>query len=137
VLADHRITPSEQEELRRVKRVLGVAEGSLYARRSVRVMEILDREMRRLLTDRMIDSAEALHQVDLQEAFDLGYDEYLVITQPTAHLLVDEIIAEIVADGRVTREEREHLEARIRALDTAYTFTASQRTQLQNAGLAL
>jgi hypothetical protein len=69
--------------------------------------------------------------------FDLGYDEYLALTQPTAQRLVDEIIADIVADGRVTREEREHLEAGIRALDAVYTFTADQRTRLHEAGLSL
>jgi len=55
---------------------------------------------------RAIDPMEALHQVELQEAFDLAYDEYQELTRPAAQGLVDEIIADIVADGRVTREER-------------------------------
>jgi hypothetical protein len=136
-LSDHRITSEEQEALRQIKRSLGVVEGALYARRPERLREILDAEMRRLLADREIDANEALHQVELQEALDLGYDQYLVLTQPTAQRLVDEIIAEIVADGRVTREERDYLETRIRALDTAYKFTTEQRARLQSAGLTL
>ena len=61
--------------------------------------------MRRLLADRAIDPAEALHQVQLQEALDLSYDDYLILTQPTVHRLVDELITEVVADGPVTRAE--------------------------------
>jgi tellurite resistance protein len=136
-LIDHHISPDEQQTLRQVKRSLGLVEGALYTRRAHRLAQILDAEMRRLLADREIDPKEALHQVELQEAFDLAYDEYLILTQPTAQRLVDDIIAEIVADGRVTREERNHLETRIRALDTAYKFTTEQRARLREAGLTL
>jgi hypothetical protein len=136
-LIDHHISPDEQEALHQLKRSLGVVEGSLYARRAQRMAEILDAEMRRLLADREIDLNEALHQVELQEALDLGYDEYLSLTQPGAQRLVDDIVTELVADGRVTREERYYLEARIRALDTAYKFTTEQRARLQGAGLRL
>jgi hypothetical protein len=136
-LADHRITPAEQEALSQAKRALGVAEGALYTRRADRVSQMMDAEMRRLLADRAVDPNEALQLVELQEAFDLGYDAFLALTQPNARRLVDEIITDIVADGVVTREERDRLEAQIRALDTAYTLTAAQRTRLGEAGLRL
>ena len=48
---------------------------------------------------------------------------------------MDEVIADIVADGVVTREERHRLEFQIRALDTVYTLTPAQRKQLQEAGV--
>lgn len=137
MLADHRITAGEQRALRQVKRALGITEGSLHARRPDRVAQMMDAEMRRLLADRAIDPSEALQLVELQEAFDLSYDAYVALTQPSARRIVDEVIADIVADGVVTGDERDRLEAQIRALDTAYTLTPAQRTQLQEAGLNL
>ena len=136
-LSDARLTREEISELQQLRRTMGIHEGDLYRHRRARLGAILDAEMRRLLADRKIDPTEALHQVDLQEVFDLSYDEYLELTKPVADRIVNELIESIATDGVVTSEEREQLDSQLRALDSVYKLNSVQRQRLQKAGLNL
>jgi hypothetical protein len=133
-LSDYHLSRGELSELVKLKRLMGVAEGDLLAHRPERVAHILQGEIRRLLADRTIDAGETLHQVDLQEVFDLSYDEYRLLTRSAAEELVDALVDEITADGVITVEERARFERQLLALDIAYNIRPEARERLRHAG---
>ncbi len=130
--------PSEWAlEFRSLKYVLGLNSGDITQHGSGRVAKILCEQMEHIHADGMVDSTEALYQVDLQGMFDLSYDEYRTLTKPAADAIVTALVSEIIADGQVTAAERELLERRILALDTVYSISPADRFRLQAAGISI
>lgn len=132
-LRDSELTEDEEQFIQSLKRSLRLEEGDLLANRRADVMSILTREVERILQDGQVDSVESLHQVALQRAFDLSYDQYVELTRKPVERLMDRFIAQITSDGIVTPEERVRLERQLLALDTVYTLTAQQRRSLERA----
>jgi hypothetical protein len=116
-LSDHQLSGGEMDDIRSVARLFQIEEGELLARRGDEVAELVGTEMRRILTDHEVDSAEAVQKVLLQEALGLSYDQFVELSRP----LVEEAIAGLFAteseDGAV---DGEWMERRIAALDTVY-----------------
>lgn len=126
-LKDHKLTPDEMLTIRQLKIIFRVKETDLYKLKRENVKELLTIEISRVLNDKMVDQSEALHQVDIQRALDLSYDQYLELTKEPIGSIVDNLIAKISADGVVTDAEREELFRQIIALDTVYSLSPAQK----------
>jgi hypothetical protein len=75
-LGDHALSDDEMREFKHLRRVFRLSEGDFLAHNHVEVVNLLSWEIRRILADGVVSLDEALHEVKLQEAFGLGYDEY-------------------------------------------------------------
>jgi hypothetical protein len=65
--------------LRLVKEVFEVEEGEFLEHRPVELATLLGAQLDMILEDGVIDPSEDIYQVALQDAFDLGYDQYLAL----------------------------------------------------------
>ncbi|MDP9178957.1 MAG: hypothetical protein M3O61_14855 [Gemmatimonadota bacterium] len=75
------MTPGVLKQVDELKRFMDVREGEFFAFRPVEVATLLTSQLDRILQDLTIDGAEDLYQVELQAAFDLGYDQYFALTR--------------------------------------------------------
>lgn len=77
ILDDNFITTKEAENIKFLKRFFKIKEGDFYHYKYHEIEMILNRQFGHMYQDNVIDNNEALHKVDLQELFDLGYDQFL------------------------------------------------------------
>lgn len=75
-LKDHIITQNEKANLEFLKRYFKIEEGDFYKHRYHDLADILGQQFHRLYFDNKIDDEESLYNVDLQELFDLSYDQF-------------------------------------------------------------
>jgi hypothetical protein len=75
------LTDSLIAEIKEMKLFLDVREGEFFNYRPVEISEILIKQLNAILDDFIIDRREDLYQVELQAAFDLGYDQYFALTR--------------------------------------------------------
>lgn len=129
-LADHCLTDSELELLRYLKRLCRVQEGEFLERRLAEVSNVLLLEMARILEDRQVDSEEALHKVELQALFDLGYDEFTDLVRPRIHEVLLHLVRQVDPDqdGLVSEEDLTWYHQQILALDTVIQLGPSEGT---------
>jgi HNH endonuclease len=76
VLNDNEISTNEINNIRFLKLIFGIKEGDFYKYRKDEVEEVLRRQFYREYYDNTIDKNESIHNVNLQEIFDLGYDQF-------------------------------------------------------------
>ena len=76
VLNDHIISENESRNIKLLKTYFQIKEGDFYDLRHAEIEDILQRQFERLYLDDRIDRREALHNVSLQEIFDLSYDQF-------------------------------------------------------------
>lgn len=76
ILNDHTITENEKNNVRLLKIYFKIREGDFYNYRYVEVEDILHRQFERLYLDNKISTQESIHNVELQQIFDLGYDQF-------------------------------------------------------------
>lgn len=115
-LADHDLSESELENIRYLKRLFRIKEGDIQELQPEEVAELLTGQMTVILADKNVDPAEQLEKVRLQEAFDLGYDQFLEITRP----LVRQIVEAMWQNPAHGDWKFADFEERLRALDTVY-----------------
>lgn len=113
--------------IRQLKIIFRIKDADLYKLKRDEVKELLTIEISRILSDKIVDQSEALHQVDLQRVLDLSYDQYLELARKPIERIVDDLIAKMSADGVVTDAEREELFRQIIALDTMYSLSPTQK----------
>lgn len=77
VLNDGVITENEAGNIKLLKRFFKIHEGDFYNFRYDEAADVLHRQLGRIYFDNKIDDIEALHKVELQELFDLSYDQFL------------------------------------------------------------
>ena len=77
VLNDNVITENEMRNVILLKKFFKITEGDFYNHRYDEVQEILYRQFEHLYADNKIDDEESLYKVELQELFDLSYDQFL------------------------------------------------------------
>lgn len=80
VLQDNYVTVTEAENMKFLKRILKVKEGDFYRHKYYEVERLLDKQFERMYRDNNIDTDEALQKVELQELFDLSYDQFLELS---------------------------------------------------------
>ncbi|MCZ6702970.1 MAG: HNH endonuclease signature motif containing protein [Ignavibacteria bacterium] len=80
-LRDNHLTQTEKRNVQFLKNILNVKEGDFYSTSDYiydELSEIIRTQLSLIyLDDDKIDKQEALHKVDLQELFDLSYDQFL------------------------------------------------------------
>jgi hypothetical protein len=76
ILNDHIISEKEKRNIGLLKIYFKIKEGDFYNIRYYELEDILQRQFERLYLDNSINSEEALHNVDLQDFFDLSYDQF-------------------------------------------------------------
>lgn len=91
-LVDHSLDHQEAETLRQLATLLHVQDGEFVRYRSEALGALLRAEMRRVVSDGIVDWTEEAYLAAIQAAFRLGYDEFLDL-----------------ACGDLTREERRAL----------------------------
>lgn len=121
-VADHALSKREVHELRHVARALRIEEGDLLEYQQDEVARLLCEELKRLLEDRTIDPAEAVHKVRLQEVLGLGYDQFLALTAPEMDRVVLDLMHLFGVDGKapMLRADVAEFRGRLIALDTVY-----------------
>jgi len=76
VLNDHIVTTKEKHNVEILKAHFKIKEGDFFNKRYDEVGNILIRQFERMYLDNLVDHEEELHMVDLQEIFDLSYDQF-------------------------------------------------------------
>jgi hypothetical protein len=128
-LADHVLCDSEVLVLRQVCRILRVEEGDLLAWQRSAVVNLLSREIQRLLEDDYIDASEALHKAKLQEVLGLNYDEFVALTAPEIDRVLIRLLHRVDSSFEPS-DLAKHVHwfrGCVSALDTVYNFNPGGR----------
>lgn len=96
-LNDHALSGEEQLRIRELKRHFGLEEGDLVRLQRQAVVTLLQAEMSVILQDAAVDGVEQIHQVDLQKALDLGYDQFLDLIEPSIQPIVEGLLDQLRA----------------------------------------
>ena len=84
VLEDNYVTTKEEENVQFLKRFFKVKEGDFWHQKYADVELLLEKQFEHMYQDNRIDTMEALQKVDLQELFDLSYDQFLEVCNKAA-----------------------------------------------------
>jgi len=76
ILNDHVISEKEKCNVGLLKMYFKIKEGDFYNNRYYEIEDILHRQFERLYFDNSINKEETLHNVCLQDLFDLSYDQF-------------------------------------------------------------
>ena len=76
VLDDHAITDVEKKNVGLLKLLFKIKEGDFYKYRYYEIGDILRRQFKLLYEDNDISKEEAIYKVELQDFFDLSYDQF-------------------------------------------------------------
>ncbi len=117
-LDDHSLSEAEQARIRWLKRYFGLEEGDLLRLQRESVTELLLAEMGLILRDAQVDAAESLHQVHLQQALDLGYDQFLDLIEPRVRPMVEKLLDELRGKEYIPRKLRDDVTRRLQLLNT-------------------
>lgn len=90
-LKDGVLTIKEKENILFLKKLFKIEEKSFYKFKKQEIAEILKVQLQRIyLNDLKIDNSETLFKVDLQEIFNLGYDEFLEFVNEEAIVALEQ-----------------------------------------------
>jgi len=131
-LRDHELNDEELENIRVMKLLFRVKEGDFLSLKEEEVVQIVSTQFQMLIADREVTDEEELFQLNLRKVFGISYDQYLELTTPYVHDIVDEFLAKISSDNFVDEFERMKFIEQVFALDTFYTLTPEQRKILDN-----
>jgi len=79
VLNDYTITDKERINVSNLKRYFRVQEGDFYKYRKVEVIEIMHRQLDKIYEFGVIPDEESVHRFEVQDLFDISYDQFLEI----------------------------------------------------------
>jgi hypothetical protein len=92
LLKSTRLGPAYRTVLRGLRAQLAIQDGEFMGRRPAEVAAIIDSQLELILDDGIIDGAEELEQVELQAAFGLAYDDYLLLSRRAFERLYAELV---------------------------------------------
>lgn len=75
-LNDHIISENERKNIELLKTYFKIEEGDFIEKRHSEIEDVLQRQFERQYSDNKIDNLESMHNVYLQEIFDLSYDQF-------------------------------------------------------------
>jgi hypothetical protein len=128
---DGKLTSDELADIRFLKVSFRLRQGEVMQHGREKARELLDREMRRMLRDELVDQAELSYQTELQAAMGLGYDEFLELTREAFDDVVESWIRRLAADETVSDDERREFDRKIQRLSTVYPLTVVQKRGLR------
>jgi hypothetical protein len=103
VLQHGPLSPDDRANIAQLKTILQIREGAFYLHRAAEVSALLQDQMEVTLADDMIDDAEDLQQVALQEIFDLSYDDYLMLVRRPVDAAWERLIGELGEEALPSR----------------------------------
>lgn len=135
-LDDHNLTSDEKSTIRYLRRLFRIEEGALLEGRQEEVGALLAAELARILEDRTVEAAEALHQVDLQEALGLGYDQFIELVRPQFSRVLLHLVAQIDPDKDrvVSEKDLEWYYKQVADLDTVFNLNPDTHPEGTDAG---
>jgi hypothetical protein len=131
LVADGDLDAEHLKAISNLKNCLGVTEGDFVSLRPAEVAAILAGELEQILEDDSIDEEEDLRQADLQDVFDLSYDQYLQLTRIEFERAMSSLVERLErARGNGDNDLVRQLEHKIAALDPVYRLAVSQHRRL-------
>ena len=77
VLDDHVVSEKESKNVILLKTCFNIKEGDFYKFRYGKVSELLHRQFERIYSDGVVTNEEEIHKFEIQDLFDLSYDQFL------------------------------------------------------------
>src|SRR5690606_9872871 len=81
IVDDHFISQDEIMKATKLKLFFEIKEGDFYEKRHLQIKHIIQKQYYYFLVDRHISHSEELQEVNLQDLFDLGFDQYLELSK--------------------------------------------------------
>jgi hypothetical protein len=85
IVNDGIISQSESFNLKYLKRLFKIKEGDFFKLKQQEIKEIIQQQLYRLYSDNSIDTKEALYKVELQDLFDLSYEQMSLFVNPLVY----------------------------------------------------
>lgn len=79
------ISQNEGSTVKYLKRLFKIKEGDFFRLKEDEIRDIIQQQLYKLYLDKSIDKQEALFKAELQELFDLSYDQMLLFVNPLAY----------------------------------------------------
>lgn len=76
VLQDYSLSEAEKNNFEILKKYFKIKEGDFYKYRKDAVQEILQKQFDKLYADNRISKSDMMYKLDLQEMFDLSYNQF-------------------------------------------------------------
>jgi hypothetical protein len=127
MLAAGPVSVQDAQSLGPLKGCLGIREGDFIELRPIEVKTILCDQLASILEDGLLEEHEELAQLALQNAFDLGYDQYLGLTRPLYEAAMVDLRK---ARDKAPDQDLEGLYRRIQSLETVCTLAIAQPRSL-------
>ncbi len=89
-LQDNVLTISEKEDIKLLKLWFGIQPGDFYFHNNYNIENIITDQLTRIYQDNFITEEEALFKVDLQEIFDLSFDQMNDYSKTEASLSIQQ-----------------------------------------------
>ncbi len=122
ILNDHIITDKEKYNIEFLKKYFKIKEGDFFNNRYYEVEDILQRQFEGLYQDKIISNKEALINVDLQDLFDLSYDQFDKFKEK-------EVCKAIEQDANITDLDTANYPKIIKAIDDISERNISQQVK--------
>lgn len=114
-------------DVRALRSALHIADGEFMTLRAAELAAIMRGQLERILDDAVVTDAEELEQVDLQAAFGVGYDDYLLLTRTAFEAAYSALRDQEACAG--SAEAIDDVRRKLAALEPVYRLaTARQRT---------
>jgi hypothetical protein len=118
------LNTEHQRDVIQLKEFLHVAEGELASERPAEIASLLQEQLEIILADREINEEEDLYQVELQRAFDLGYDQYLLLIRTVLEKVWADLSA--IAVGNAVSPEAVRIRKQRTTLEPLYRLAVAQ-----------
>jgi hypothetical protein len=90
-LRDGVLTNKEKENIHFLKKLLNIEEKSFYKYKKTEIQDVLKSQLQKIyFNDLKIDDSETLYKVDLQELFNLSYDQFLEFVNEEALVALEQ-----------------------------------------------
>jgi hypothetical protein len=116
-------------DIRLLQLVLHIDEDEFFFRRPAELSRLIQDQFDFILEDGVIDGAEDLYLVELQAAFQLGYDELMILARPAIERAVVTLETGLGMAGQWNAASRRAALEKLTALEPTYLLaTANQRS---------
>jgi hypothetical protein len=112
-----------------LQKALHIEEGQFFERRAAEVSRLIQEQFDAILADGVIDNTEDLYLVELQAAFQLSYDQLMILARPAIERAVTTLRTGVGMAGQWGSASRRTALEKLAALESTYRIaTANHRT---------
>lgn len=131
-LAVQTLTAVDISDVRLLKMALHVRDGEFFERRPKEVSAFLQAVLENILADGVIEDREDLYLVEVQNAFDLSYDQLLTLSRPALEQAIQKLRSEVPQTKEGSAGRLEALN-KLAALEPTYLLAKLHRRAPRNA----